>query len=97
MIVIRVALTFNPSERTTMLTYMQTHLKESRAFTGCLNYGLYQDIADENRFLLYEEWDTQANFDAYKASEAFKTSGEVLFPLMVGTPDSVYYSASVLQ
>lgn len=97
MIVIRVAIHFNPAERKQMLDYMQKHIEASRSRLGCLNFGLYEDALHENNFLLYEEWETQAAFDAYKESEEFKQSGEVLFPLMIGTPDSAYYTANVLQ
>jgi quinol monooxygenase YgiN len=98
MIVIRVAFEINPAERAGMLTYLQQHIAETRRdFAGCLNYGFYQDATNENGFLLYEEWDNQANFDAFKNSQAFQENGKVLFPLMVGKPDSVYYAATAMN
>ena len=98
MIVVRVAFEINPAERTNMLTYLQQHIKETRQnFAGCVQYGFYQDATNENGFLLYEEWDTQANFDAFKASPGFQANGKVLFPIMVGKPDSVSYAANALQ
>ncbi|MBX3081801.1 MAG: antibiotic biosynthesis monooxygenase [Anaerolineae bacterium] len=97
MIVIRVTFKINPTERVNLLPYLQQNSTESRQFAGCLNYGFYQDTGDENTFLLYEEWDTQANFDAFKGSANFKASGDVLFPLMVGKPESVYYAANTLS
>jgi quinol monooxygenase YgiN len=97
MIVVRVAFKINPAERANVLAYLQKDTEATRKVAGCLHYGFYQDAADENSFLLYEEWDTQADFDAFKQSDSFKESGKMLFPVMVGKPDSVSYASSRLQ
>jgi quinol monooxygenase YgiN len=66
-------------------------------FTGCERFALYGDASKEDNFLIYEEWQSQANFEAYQTSEYFKKNGEKLFAMMAGAPDSAYFEADVLQ
>ncbi len=96
MIVIRVLLEVQPEKQQDLVQFMHNSVTVSNRFEGCAKYNLYQDIGAENTFLLYEEWETQEQFDAYKASDHFKESGRVLFPLLVGTPDSLYFDAQVI-
>lgn len=60
---------------------------------GCLRYNFYADLEDENRFLVYEEWESQAHLDAHlsadnppahmvafrKANEGVRKSGSIKF------------------
>ncbi len=39
---------------------------------GCQRYDFCQSIEDENRFFLFEEWDTRENLMTYLESDAFK-------------------------
>ena len=32
---------------------------------GCIRYSFYADLADPNKFIVYEEWETQAHLDAH--------------------------------
>lgn len=95
MMVIRVKVQVKPENRAKFIQTMQESIHVSMEFDGCLHFNLYEDIADENTLLLYEEWETQGHFDAYKSSKHFRESGKVLFPLMNGKPDSAYYQAEV--
>jgi len=97
MIVIRVLLQVQPANRQAFLDFMHESITISNEFEGCEKYHVYQDVQDENTFLLYEEWTTQAQFDIYRESDHFKHSGDVLFPMMAGKPDSVYFDAQVIQ
>ena len=57
---------------------------------------MYIDPTDANSVLVYEEWRSRADFDAYRNSEFFAESGAVLFPLMEGAPDSAYYESELV-
>jgi quinol monooxygenase YgiN len=96
MIVIRVLLNIKPEEKPEFLSHVQESIAISRQFEGCSAFSVYEDIQQENAFLLYEEWDSQQNFDAYKASEHFQETGRVLFPMMSGDPSSAYFNAEAL-
>ncbi len=98
MMVIRVAVKIKPEEAANFVNHIQQEMIEvKQQFTGCERFNLYRDIADENTFLLYEEWQSQANFEAYKNSDYFKQNGQKLFPMMVEPPDSAYFEAQILQ
>lgn len=96
MIVIRVAVTVKPEEKLNFVNLMQQETTEVKQFAGCERFNLYTDIVDENTFLLYEEWQTLADFEAYKNSDLFKQNGAKLFPMMSGAPDSAYFQAEML-
>lgn len=97
MIVIRVLIDLQPEHREAFLAFMNDSITVSNNFDGCLKYQLYQDVQAENTYLLYEEWESQAHFDAYRQSEHMAESGRVLFPMMAGKPDSAYYNATVIS
>ncbi len=60
---------------------------------GCIRYNFYADLEDGHRFLVYEEWESQAHLDAHlsrdnppahmvafrKASEGVRKSSNVKF------------------
>lgn len=94
MMVIRVKVQVQPENKSSFLDAMKESIRISRKFDGCMTFDLYEDVTDDHALLLYEEWKTQADFDAYKASQHFKDSGKVLFALMDGEPDSAYFDAA---
>ncbi len=96
MIVIRVKVSVKPENKSDFINVMQDSIAISREFDGCQHFGLYQDVMDDTTLILYEEWETQAQFDAYKASDHFKESGKQLFALMNGAPDSAYFNAEMI-
>lgn len=97
MIVIRVVVQVQPEKRQDFLAFMSTSIPLSRSFIGCAKFDLYQDIHLEHSFMLYEEWQSLKDFDAYRQSDHFKESGTVLFPLMNGQPDTAYFEAKPLE
>lgn len=53
-----------------------------RAFNGCNFLELYQDKQDETQFFTYSYWETEADLDAYRNSNFFKsvwTETKILF------------------
>src|SRR6059058_1964046 len=88
MIVIRVKVRVKPQEKAKFLSAMTASIPESKQFAGCARFELCQDVQDDHQFLLYEEWETLADFDAYRNSEYFKTSTAPMFGLMDGEPDT---------
>lgn len=93
MMVIRILIPVKPETKADFIAAMHESVPISSAFEGCLHFALYENTSDENALLLYEEWETQEHFDAYRNSEHFQESGKVLFSLMDGTPDSAYFNA----
>ena len=96
MVVIRVKVEVGAENRMVFLENSNNEVPKARQFAGCLNYGWYQELGQEGSFLLYQEWDTQANFDAFRTSAFFKANGDRVFPLLLGKPETAYFDAQTL-
>lgn len=96
MIVIHVQVKVKPDHREDFITVALNDVLASRQQPGCAKFNVSESVDERNTFTLYEEWQTQADFDAYKNSAHFKQMGEQLMPLFADAPDSRYYTADVL-
>jgi quinol monooxygenase YgiN len=97
MIIIRVAMNVQPENKEKFLGFLEQEALSVRGLAGCLKFNIFEDVSSEKSLLLYEEWQSLEAFNAYRTSEAFKETGQQLFPLMDGKPDSAYYSAEVFS
>jgi quinol monooxygenase YgiN len=93
MMVIRVVLKVKPEQEAAFAAFLADESAAVRQLDGCLRYALFKATDAEHTYLLYEEWASQAAFDAYKAGPLLKKSFEVLGPMMAGPPDSAYFTA----
>jgi quinol monooxygenase YgiN len=94
MFTIRVAVRVLPEGREQFLGQLKKEEREVPArFEGCERFAVYADPDDAGSLLLYEEWTSREAAEAYLTSDYFRAAGEVLFPLMDGSPDSAYYQA----
>ena len=94
MFCVRVAVRVKPGSRDEFVAWLKREEQEvPDQFPGCERFAVFSDPADPHSVLLYEEWATREAAEAYLRSDAFRASGEVLFPLMDGAPDSAYYEA----
>ena len=97
MIVIRVAVKVKPENKADFVQQIKQEMIEvKQKFDGCERYALYTDITNEDQMLLYEEWQSQANFDTYTSSDYFKKNGEKLFPMMAEPPEAAYFDAALI-
>lgn len=94
MIVVRILLQIKPENRQQFISLMTEDTAISRGYAGCQKFELFQDMTNEHRFILYQEWDAQANFDVYRNSDYLKDRGGSIFPLLAGQPDAAYYQIS---
>lgn len=97
MVVVRVCVTAKEDNIADLQAILASDLLETGKFEGCTRFDVYQDIQSERDFILYEEWDNQQNFDAYRESDYFKEIGGKIFPLLDGNPDSAYYEAEAIS
>jgi quinol monooxygenase YgiN len=91
MIVIRVAVEIQETAQERVIAHMKDEVQAVRSLAGCVRYEFFQDVHECGKFLLYEEWNDLESFRAYKQSQRFTDTGKVLFPALVGKPDSAYY------
>lgn len=55
------------------LTNFEENKNQIRNFKGCKLLELYRDKKDSNMFFTYSYWETEADLEAYRQSELFKT------------------------
>ncbi len=67
------------------------------SMAGCVAFRVFADRQNDTDITVLHEWDAQASFDEYLASEAFARSGEVLRPLMIGSPTSRRFRVELVQ
>ena len=96
MVVIRVKVEVGAQNRQAFLENSRTEVVKAGEFKGCLNFGWYEEIGQEGTFLLYQEWATQADFDAFRKSAFFEQNGAKVFPMLSGKPDTAYFDAQTL-
>lgn len=94
--IIRVQVNVKPEKKEAFIAHLnQEAVTVKQEFKGCEKFGLFVDTTDNNGFLLYEEWQSQELFNAYRESGLFKQNGAKLFPMMAGKPDSAYFAAEL--
>ncbi|MDA1100795.1 MAG: putative quinol monooxygenase [Proteobacteria bacterium] len=65
MIVISGCFRFAPAQRAAALSAALVIAAETRKEEGCITYGFFADVEDENSFRIFEEWQSQAHLDAH--------------------------------
>lgn len=96
MVVIRVKVEIAAANREAFLENSQSEVAKARGLEGCLNYGWYAELNQKDTFLLYQEWATPADFEAFRSSAFFKENGDKVFPMIMGKPDTAYFDAQTL-
>ena len=64
---------------------------------GFLGFQLLRPVKGEDRYFVVTQWEDEESFAAYLGSASFARSGEVLRPLMTGTPVSRRFRADLLE
>jgi quinol monooxygenase YgiN len=85
------------TDRPAALAQLDREHDEVRAMPGNLAFRIYASRENDTRVTVVHEWDDEASFAGYAASECFTRSGEVLRPLMTGTPVSRRFHADLLE
>ena len=97
-VVVRIQVQVKPDQVSAFSDYVAKEAVQARAMQGCERYEVFRAAgANSDTFLFYEEWSSQADFDAYRASPLLKQSFQVLGPMMAAPPDSAYYAANPID
>jgi len=67
MLIVHVQAVIKPESRAAFLAAARDVIAQTRQEPGSLGYSCYEDIAEPNVFIFYEEWRTQADLDAHLA------------------------------
>jgi quinol monooxygenase YgiN len=73
MLIIHVRAVIKPESREAFLATARDVIAQTRREPGSLCYSCYEDIAEPNVFIFYEEWRTQADIDAHLAQPYTQT------------------------
>jgi quinol monooxygenase YgiN len=71
MVVVTMKMIVRPDSRMELIQTVNSLMEEIRKRKGCLGHSVYQDLEDENTFVILEEWGSQIDFNTYLRSEAF--------------------------
>lgn len=71
MIVSSTKISVIPENRKEFLQTLVSLIGRVRNEKGCVSHNVYQDVEDENAFIIIEEWETQADLDNHLRSDRF--------------------------
>lgn len=71
MITLRTLMNVLPEKRKEILLTLLSLLQQPEKETGCLSYGIFSDIEDNNVFSLFSEWGTRRHLDQHMKSNRF--------------------------
>lgn len=91
MVIIRIRISSKPDQSEALEQAVSEQSPKVREQAGCVTFELFRSAEQPNQYLLYEEWQDRASFEAYKDSVPFKAIGAALPPMLAGKPDSAYY------
>lgn len=69
-------MTVKPEAIKDILPVFQAVVQGSQEEDGCIFYNLHQDINDSTKFIMLEEWKSQAAIDYHNSTDHFKTFKE---------------------
>lgn len=93
MFIVRIDLDVRPEHRDALRAVAAEDGPTARGLPGCVDYTFCEDVLRPERVLLYEEWRSRAEFEAYRASLVFTQMGARLRPLLNAPPKSAYYES----
>jgi quinol monooxygenase YgiN len=85
------------ADRPAALAQLDRERDQVRAMQGNLAFRVYASREDDSRVTVVHEWGDEASFAGYLTSDSFARSGEVLRPMMVGSPVSRRFHAELLE
>lgn len=85
------------ADRPAALAQLDRERGQVQAMPGNIAFRVYADREDDTRVTVVHEWQDEASFSAYLGSASFARSGEVLRPVMAGTPVSRRFRAELLE
>lgn len=84
-------------KRAATLEVLRAEAPIVRAMPGNLAFRTYADPANAEALCIIHEWEDIESFQTYASSEVFRSSGQVLRPLMTTAPVSRRFTAQILE
>jgi quinol monooxygenase YgiN len=68
--------------------------KATKAEAGCVDYTFYSDLANPNRFFIFEVWETQAALDDHFKTDHMRVFNQHLPEVLAAKPKIMRYEVS---
>jgi len=72
MIIFSLRITVSPAKSNEVLDTLRLLAGPTSVEAGCIRFGFYEDLSNENTFLLMEEWESEKDLDRHIRSEDFR-------------------------
>jgi quinol monooxygenase YgiN len=96
MLIVQVDFQTAPKDHALTLATLRAERPVVTALPGNLGYTILTHPGTEGKMTLIHHWADAETLAAYRASDGLKAVGAVLFPLMVGKPETRVYDAHIL-
>ncbi len=97
MFIVRITFSVKPEEVSNLKGAAQSCIEHGTKAQGCLAYEFLKVVNGNQGYVLYEEWESQKDFEAYKASPDFKRVGDILTPFLAGIPVNTYFKGDKIE
>jgi quinol monooxygenase YgiN len=74
-------------KRDEMIPLLEKMQNDSRKEDGCIRYGFFSAVEDENSFVAVEEWEDRAALDKHFEQEHLREFGRNLLEIVSGRPE----------
>lgn len=75
-----------PEHTVEVLALLQNMVTQSRKETACLQYDLHRDNTDDNTFVFYEIWQSEAELAAHNEQPYIKAFGDIVTEKLLEMP-----------
>lgn len=62
-------------------------VEQTRKEKGCINYDLHESRENAAKFVMYENWESEADLDAHSKSSHLRSFGESMWPFLERPPE----------
>ncbi len=92
--IVIVTATFSAENINQALKILQDLETQTKRDEACEIYQICLDAKQRTRVQIYQLWQSQSAFEAYKTSDAFAEMGKGLAPLMTSAPQTAIFDAT---
>lgn len=97
MLIAIVDFTTAAADRAAALGHLDAERERILAMPGNIAFRVFASREDEGRVTILHEWEDEASFDGYLASDSFARIGETVRPMFAGAPVSRRLRAQLLE
>jgi quinol monooxygenase YgiN len=74
----------DPARRDAFLDFAHQLVRQERAAEGCMSFELLEDVIAPNRFMMMEQWDSQAAFEHHADTPEAEITDNIFESFLAG-------------